>query len=212
MELEIYTLVGCPVIGELGKATYVQHSPVCEICNRRWPSEFSSIEYCFNFWGGEDLVTSTGCYVVSDRLRQAIEETGLTGLIFEEMKVSKENHFEIVDAAYQDTLPNFHRLVVTGVAEGPEIWWTSSICKTCSLKCWDITPIGIEAKTGYTRGVVGIPREVYLDSWNGEDIFNLQDFGPPIVTQRFADVIGRFTQINKDTWTSVHLHPAKWVE
>ena len=212
MEPRIYTLVGCPVIGGLGKSTQVEHFPVCRVCNRRTPSKFTSIEYCFDYWGGEDLVTAMGYYAASDRLCRAIEEAGLTGITFEKMKVSKGDYFEITEPAYQNTLPSFHQLIVTGVAKGPEIWWTSTFCKACGLTSWTRTSIGRKAAAAYTMGTIGVPQEVFKDSWNGDDMFNLQDAGHPIITERFADVIKKITEINQDTCTGVHLHLAKWVE
>ncbi len=202
----IYTFVGCPAIGELGDATQVQHFPVCPECRRRRRPEFTFIEYRFDRWAGEDLVTSMDCYAVSDRLARAFEEANISGVVYEDMAVSRGDYFEIIHPAYADHLPPFSRLVVTGRVEGPELWWTSWVCEKCGVMHWDSTEAGTHAEVAHLTGEVGIPREVFRDSWQGDDIFRLEDPGPPGVTQRFVDVVESLNVIG------VELHPARWID
>jgi hypothetical protein len=164
------------------------------------------LDYRFDQWSGEDLVMAMDCYAVSDRLRYAIEAAKLTGVRFEGMTVSKGDYFRMQSEAYMEDLPIFHRLIVTGIAQGPELWWSSSTCKTCGLESWEVTELGIQAQTADLMNRIGPPREIYADSWQGHDVFNLEDPGPPMVTHKFARIMEDLGLIE------IHLHPAKWVE
>lgn len=202
----IYTFIIYPIIGELGDATKVEHSLVCAVCERRKAPIFKYIEYRFDRWAGEDLVKAMGCYAVSKRLKQAFEQANISGMNFENMKTSKGDYFEVTSDAYAKNLPKFYRLMIEGKASGPEIWWTSWDCETCKVRHWDRTKLGTKAEGAVLTGEVGVPREVFMDSWQGHDIFNLEDPGLPIVTQRFVDLI------QQEGVIGVVFHPAKWVE
>lgn len=202
---DIYTLVGCPIIGELGPSTQVRDFPVCPKCNRRRRPVFDAIEYRFDRWAGEDLVTAMRCYAISERLRKSLQTSEISGATYEEITASKADHFEITEPAYSDSLPPFYRLSISGRCNGPELWWTSWTCEACGIIHWDRTGPGRHAAVAHITGDIGIPREVFSDSWQNTDIFLLDDPGPPIVTQHFADVLG------KTDVAEVFLHPAKWV-
>ena len=202
----IYTLVGVPVIGELGDSTIVERFEVCPVCDRRKRPFVKTMDYCFDRWAGEDLVTSMGCYAVSERLRNALEHADISGLDFKEMIVSQGDYFEITDDTYAKNLPKFYRLIINGAASGPELWWTSWTCTNCQIKHWDITKVGIKAQNAVITDEVGTPIEVFKDSWKGHDVFHLEDPGLPVVTQKFVDLIKQQGSIG------VVFHPAKWVE
>lgn len=202
----IYSLVGCPAIGELGDATQVRHFPVCPACQRRRAPDFVFIDYRFDRWAGEDLVTAMDCYAVSDRLRQALQNANILGPAFEGMATSQGPDFEIIEPGYADTLPTFHRLIVTASVEGLELWWQSWVCEVCGIRQWERTTEGRHAEIAHLTNEVGTPREVYKDSWHGDDIFRFEDPGPFVVTQNFADVLNRIGV------TEIVLHPAKWVD
>lgn len=202
----IYTLASVPAIGEIGPATIVEDFPECPVCDRRKPPVFKFIEYRFDRWAGEDLVTAMGYYAVSERLRLELQRAGISGIDFRDLKVSQGDDFEITNDAYSKTLPKYYHLIITGTASGPELWWTSETCLNCGVKHWDITRLGIKAQGAVLIGEVGTPREVFKDSWQGHDIFNLEDPGLPVVTQRFVDLI------QQEGVIGVVFHPAKWVE
>lgn len=206
MEPAIFSLIGCPVIGEVGDKTEVVRPPACPVCNRRPPPVFTFIEYRFDRWAGEDLVTAMGEYAVSERLRRAMESAGLTGATFRDMAVSKGDYFVIEPPAYADDLPPFYQLVVTGRASGPEVWWTSETCPACGVTFWSPTDEGVRAHAADLTGDMPTPRQVYRDSWKGDDIFSLGDPGFPVVTQRFVDVLNRVGVIG------VKLQPAEWAD
>jgi hypothetical protein len=121
------------------------------------------------------------------------------------MRISKGDYFEIVPPAYSETVPRFDRMVIVGEAEGPELWWTSETCTACGVTTWSPTPDGVAAQMAVITGEEVTPRQVYASSWNGEDVFRLPDPGPPVVTQRFVDVLDRLAV------KGVSLAPAEWV-
>jgi hypothetical protein len=202
----IYSLLGVPVIGELGDLTRVREFDGCEVCGRRPPPEFPFIEYRFDRWAGEDLVTAMGEYAASRRLRSALEKAALHGFDFRDMALSSDDAFEIVAPAYSDELPDFFHLVITGRADGPEKWWTGEICEACAQPAWRRTTVGRRAEMADIVGEVEVSREVYRDSWKGDDIFRLRDPGTPLVTQRFRDVL------DEVGLEEILLYPARWVE
>jgi hypothetical protein len=206
VEPSIYTLASVPTIAELGPATEVQETEVCPSCGRQPRRSFGSVELVFDLWDGEDLVMAMNVYAVSERLRHAIEEAGLTGAEFEDVKVSKGDYFEIGEGAYAPDLPPFYRLTFTGTARGPEIWWTSEYCDDCGLRTWDRTDMGTEAEVALALDEPAPARQVYRSSWSGHDFFRLEDPGPPLVTERVKELFEHLPV--KD----VALQPAEWVD
>lgn len=202
----IYSLIGVPVLGELGPRSEVEQFPECGVCGRARPEEIRFIEYVFDYWSGEDLIAVAGYdYAVTARLREELERAEIRGAEFERMDVVGGEGFEIVPPANVDALPPFFRLSIVGRASGPEVWWKSETCPACGVTSWSPLPEGIQAQTADLTGEPAPPRQVYRSSWQGDDIFRLEDPGPPVVTQRFADVLDRVGV------GGVRLHPAEWM-
>jgi hypothetical protein len=204
-EPAIHTLASVPALGQLGPATETVRGEVCPVCGRQPPWEFRFVEFVFDSWDGEDLVTAMDVYVASERLRDALERSGLTGARFEDIKVSKSDYFEVGEDAYAADLPQFYRLDFVGLARGPEIWWTSDVCDECGLRVWESTDIGGEAELAVALGDPAPPRQVYRSSWSGDDLFRLEDPGPPLVTERVTQVFAGASV------EGVTFQPAEWV-
>lgn len=202
----IFTLASVPTTVELGPDTEVLRHEPCPVCNREPPREFPSVELVFDIWDGEDLVTAVNVFATSERLRDAIERSGLTGGRFDDMKVSKADYFEIGPDAYGPDLPRFSRLTITGSARGPEVWWTSEYCEACGVRTWESTDEGFDAEMDIAFGRPAPPRQVYRGSWSGQDVFRLEDPGPPLVTERVKDVFEGVPV------KEVSFQPAEWVD
>jgi hypothetical protein len=204
-EPEIYTLASVPALGELGPATEVERRDVCPVCGRQPPEQIRSVEFVFDSWSGEDLVTAMGVRVASERLRGAVERAGVTGAEFEDVKVSKSDYFELGEDAYAQELPRFYRLEVLGRARGPSTWWTRDVCDGCGVTYWDRTDIGAEALLALAFGEPAPPRQVYRSSWSGHELFRLEDPGPPLATERARQL---FTELPVK---GVTFQAAEWI-
>jgi hypothetical protein len=200
----ISSLIQAAVLGDLGEGTVQTEVRRCPV---EWPYKaVTRFDYRFDFWNGEDLVETMGQYAVSDRLRLAMEEQGMRGVDFKEMTTSALPTFAISERAYSRTLPRFHWMIITGTAEGPPIWTTPVPCKGCGGISWNLFPAAFLASSWpLTPSQVPPMREVYRDSWRGEDVFYPGDHVLPLVTDRFVALLDRLA-------SPVLLQPARWVD
>ena len=72
------------------------------------------LEYEFSGWAGNDIVRTFPCYVVTQRLREAIEGSGLCGVSFHDVKISTTPGFKQLHPTLQ--LPTFDWMKVSGIA------------------------------------------------------------------------------------------------
>jgi hypothetical protein len=70
------------------------------------------LHYEFDGWGGDELLESTPCFIVSERLAHEIERAQLTGISFDDVEVTKSNQFEELYPNRQ--LPKFVWLQIDG--------------------------------------------------------------------------------------------------
>lgn len=77
------------------------------------PPVVRRLVYEFEGWLGDDLLETFPCFVVTDRLAQAIRTSGLTGYELSPVEVVKSEFFEELQLGCK--LPGFHRLFVLGV-------------------------------------------------------------------------------------------------
>jgi hypothetical protein len=202
----IHTLMLAATPATLGPRTRTIEEPGCRVCGLRPPPVYTEVEYVFDFWGGEDLIQALDTYAVSERLAEAMREAGIGGARLRDVRATPAPGFWLGDDAYRDSLPPFFRLEVTGTASGPERWYTSSVCPGCGRTNWERTDEGGRAMTAAISGEVGEPRRVYADSWSGDDLFVLDDPGPPLATGRFVELVAALGT------PEVVFHPARWVE
>lgn len=78
------------------------------------PPLVSVLEYEFDGWLGDDLLESFPCFIVSEQLKNLLEENTFTGYVFSDVITSKSDTFIEI---YPDlTLPNFYWLKINGKA------------------------------------------------------------------------------------------------
>lgn len=71
------------------------------------------LHYQFDGWLGDDILETFPCYIVTERLKQGIEGHDLTGVIFDNVIVSRTKTF---DKLYPGILlPEFYWLKVIGI-------------------------------------------------------------------------------------------------
>jgi hypothetical protein len=78
------------------------------------PTVVHKLHYEFQGWFGDELLESTPCFIVSERMAQSIEGAHLTGAGFDEVEVTKSEHFRELYPRRQ--LPRFVWLRVEGKA------------------------------------------------------------------------------------------------
>jgi hypothetical protein len=93
------------VAGGWGKNTVFTRSP-------GKPTVVHKLHYEFAGWLGDELLTSTPCFIVTERLADEIKLAGLSGVLFDEVEVSVSDQF--TEFYPNQIIPNFLWLKVNG--------------------------------------------------------------------------------------------------
>jgi hypothetical protein len=75
-------LLGPEVAGGFGPRTVITNQAAIEVGEATY-HEVSRLEYCFDDWQGDDLLTTAPCYIATERLLLAMREAELTGFELE---------------------------------------------------------------------------------------------------------------------------------
>ena len=206
---DIFTFAGCPVLGQPGDDTDIDYLNPCEACNRE-DTVVSFLDYSFDGWDGEQIVTHNNLYAVTVPLRDALSAAGLKGISFRRMKATKSSRFAEFSPDPEAELPEFWQLVIESKLDpkalSPSGWWErKGACPKCGRAFWDHTDRVGEGLMAAVMGQVGPPREVARAAWDGGDIFYHEDPGPPLVTRRAKEVFDKLRV------KGVAFHPARWV-
>lgn len=102
--MQRYFRLGPEVAGGLGRKTVVEGDG--------YPPNVTRLHYEFYGWLGDDLLRAFPCYVVTERLRAAIEESSPTGCSFDQVLVTTTTEFRALFPDVQ--LPRFSWLRVVG--------------------------------------------------------------------------------------------------
>ncbi len=82
--------------------------------NSVYPPLVKELHYEFDGWLGNDIVESFPCFLVSEKLKNEIENNVLTGVLFSELTISVSSTFK--ELYPNKSLPNFYWLKVFGKA------------------------------------------------------------------------------------------------
>ena len=86
------------------------------------PPRIIYLDYCFDDWLGDGLVTTAWCcFIVRRELKEELAAGEFSGIHFERMSVSKSELFYDLNS-YSFVLPEFVRLVVNGSKEVDDFW------------------------------------------------------------------------------------------
>ena len=107
----------------------------------------SYLEYQFDGWEGDDLLTSTPCYIVTEKLAEDILKGDISGYHFDFVDISKGELFE--ELYPNIVLPSFLRLMIDGTVEigtgqivmkwsGHDICLSEDASLVVTQKCLDI--------------------------------------------------------------------------
>jgi hypothetical protein len=99
-----YYLLSPEVAGGLGPNTVMNSTA--------HPPEVSRLHYELEGWLGDDLLESFPCFVVTERLAEAIQDAQLTGVRFGDAEVTASEQFR--ELYPQRELPRFFWLKVVG--------------------------------------------------------------------------------------------------
>lgn len=201
---KIYVLHSAPIIGTFIYPTKIGEIIVCNQCGiKQLPNLYEDVHFEFDSWNGEDIIQSESMFIVSSRLKHALENNDVKGCNFEKVTLSKSSFFEMGTKAWSSSLPEFWIMVITDRYKGPQIWWKKVPCKDCEKEKWNITEAGI-ISISVPFNTDPVPtRKVYFDSWKGADIFYLEDPDLPIITEKMATILKQFSnEINllKSDW------------
>jgi len=100
----MYKLIEAEVAGALGEKT--------ELDNSEFPPLVKRLNYEFDGWLGDDILESFPCYIMTERLKKAIENEKLSGIIFDDVLISKSESF--LDLYQDKELPTFFWAKING--------------------------------------------------------------------------------------------------
>lgn len=72
-------------------------------------------------WLGDDLMLNSNCYIVTQRLKEALEEEVFTGFEFAEMEVTKSKYFSN-NYQLNKALPPFYWMKILGKKDNDDIY------------------------------------------------------------------------------------------
>lgn len=208
--MKIYLLMDLPIIGELGEETNIIKKPVCDVCGRL-ELIYDKIDYQFDRWNGEELISAYNLYFVSEKLKNLLENAAVKGVEFNKIHTSKSSDFYLGKKVVKEEIPNFYHMIVTGRADGEKQWWEiAKVCEKCNDIKWMPTLAGIEANLPASlksEEVEEVSRNVYKDSNNGNDIFLFDDpVKTPFLTQKVVDIL------NELALEGLELKSVDWID
>jgi hypothetical protein len=113
-----------------GKTRVVNYEEIK--AGRAYQRKLENVEIIFDWMPEDDLITCGDCYLVSDRLEQALQDADISGVRFESVKISKSDIFR---GYYpRRRLPHSFKLMVpTGEmrfsnVHGPTFWSGNDVC------------------------------------------------------------------------------------
>lgn len=181
----LFTVAALPRVGEgEGRAAF---GPICRGCKQAEPPGETALAVPVQ----HDSAALFACgrsWVVTGELRLAIEHAELRGCAFRALEGV------------------FSQLIITGRAQAASSWWRRMRdCPICQRPVWRMTTHTTKALFAAVHGEIAPPRSVYRERWQGDDFFQVDDPGPPIVTDRAREVLEQFPI------PGLCLHPAKFV-
>jgi hypothetical protein len=103
--MKMFHVLEPEVAGDLGQRSVLDYSTK--------PPTVLKLQYEFNVWLGDDLLTTHPCFIVTARLRAALDKLGGTGYFFDDVEISTAEGFE---ENYPHTeLPRFYWMKIHGV-------------------------------------------------------------------------------------------------
>jgi|GEM_PF-1380908 hypothetical protein len=227
----LYTLVTVPVVGHLRDT--IPDTIYCVTCGRPvhpWRNARLVIDVPFIT---EIFKSTDGTWFITDRLKNQLETLGARGYVTQEIPFEFSDDYyrwaSIRNDRTQRQQPLYY-LAITGLCDGP--WVSHRRAGQCPT-CGQAMAIVDDMETLITALLDDAPpptRLVYPDTWHQEDLFYLSEPGPPLITERVAQLIvphrpspERVRPVHSTkaqhghalTYADPHtieLYPARWVD
>ncbi|CAI8733253.1 hypothetical protein [Chryseobacterium sp. IT-36CA2] len=122
----MYKIIEPEVAGGLGKQTQMDNS--------FFPPLIKNLHYEFEGWIDNDILESFPCYIVTEKLRKGIETEKLTGIIFDEVIISKSETF--LELYPSKELPTFFWAKISGESNRDDFFITKKNTLTVSERAY----------------------------------------------------------------------------
>lgn len=86
------------------------------------PVKISKMNYEFNSWLGDDLITEAGHFIVTEKLSEALMQSMLSGFNLDKATISKSEQFEEIYPYRR--LPVFKWLKIDGDSKKDDFWFS----------------------------------------------------------------------------------------
>ena len=126
-----YFQVQPEVAGGFGPHTILDTS-----ANRLAHHAVQRLHYVFDGWLGDEIIGSTPCLLVTQRLADSIKRHGLTGVNFDQVEISRSTLF---DEMYPDReLPSFVWMKVDGTKWAADLFFAETGRLVVSERAWEL--------------------------------------------------------------------------
>ena len=98
------------VAGEIGENTVYDNFD--DLRYRGDKPEISKLHFIFSGWLGDDIIESTPCFIVTDKLKIEIEKSELIGYEFQDAEISLSDEF--IEICPDRDISQFKRLIPKG--------------------------------------------------------------------------------------------------
>ena len=89
------------------------------------PPTIERLEFEFTLWFGDELIEGFTCYLVSDRVRQAIESAQLTGVRFADVEITVDEQTLLFEPEFRERLPIWWWFQPSRV-HGNDFYWSDA--------------------------------------------------------------------------------------
>ncbi|MPQ44436.1 hypothetical protein [Clostridium tarantellae] len=98
------------VAGEIGENTIYDNFD--DVRYKNFKPKISKLHFIFSGWLGDDILESTPCFIITDKLKIQIEKSNLIGYEFQDIEISLSDEF--IEMYPNIEMPQFKRLIPKG--------------------------------------------------------------------------------------------------
>jgi hypothetical protein len=100
------------------------------------PPIVERLHYEFEGWEGDEILESFPCFIVTERLADAIRRHGLTGAAFDHVEISRSDTFDELQP--MSTLPTFVWMKINGDRGKDDFWLAGDGRLVVSERAWEL--------------------------------------------------------------------------